>query len=75
MEDALKAIAIATLCLALASTTSNARGPYDFINVGTHGGAYTNDQNGSFFRCAPLQSPSALPKPGKTMENKPALVS
>src|SRR5436190_3779240 len=39
--------------LALASTTSDARGPYGSINVGNwHGGAYTNDKNGSFSHCA-----------------------
>src|SRR5436190_2615696 len=52
MKTAIKAIA-ATLCLALASTASNARGPYGSINVGNwQGGAYTNDKNGSFSHCA-----------------------
>jgi len=52
MKTAINAIA-ATLCLALASTASNARGPYGSINVGNwHGGAYTNDKNGSFSHCA-----------------------
>src|SRR2546421_12852888 len=52
MKTAITAIAAATLCLALPST-SDARGPYGSINVGNwHGGAYTNDKNGSFSHCA-----------------------
>src|SRR2546423_15549773 len=52
MKTAITAIAAATLCLALPST-SHARGPYGSINVGNwHGGAYTNDKNGSFSHCA-----------------------
>src|SRR5881392_2980881 len=67
MKIALKAIASATPCLALASTTFNARGPYSCINVGNwHGGAYTNDKNGSFSHCAP--PPSAPPTAGKTIK-------
>jgi S1-C subfamily serine protease len=67
MEIALKAIAAATLCVALASTTSNARSPYGCINVGNwHGGAYTDDKNGSLSHCAP--PPSAPPNPGKTIK-------
>jgi hypothetical protein len=67
MEIALKAIAAATLCVALASTTSNARGPYGCINVGNwHGGAYTDDKNGSLSHCAP--PPSAPPNPGKNYQ-------
>ena len=52
MKTATRAIA-AILCLMAVSTTSSARGPYGSINVGNwHGGAYTNDKNGSFSHCA-----------------------
>src|SRR2546421_6106891 len=65
MKIALKAIASATPCLALASTTFNARGPYCCIS-NWHGGAYTNDKNGSFSHCAP--PPSAPPTAGQTIK-------
>jgi S1-C subfamily serine protease len=52
MKTAISAI-VAALCLVLASSTSGARGPYGSINVGNwHGGAYTNDKNGTFSHCA-----------------------
>lgn len=51
-------IAIAVvLCLILASSRSEARGPYGSINVGNwHGGAYTNDNSGTFSHCAAAAS-------------------
>lgn len=52
MKTTISAI-LAALCLVVASSTSNARGPYGSLNVGNwHGGAYTNDKSGSFSHCA-----------------------
>ncbi len=52
MKATISAI-VAALCLVVVSSTSSARGPYGSINVGNwHGGAYTNDQSGSFSHCA-----------------------
>src|SRR6201992_2397947 len=47
----------AVLCLILASSRSEARGPYGAINIGNwHGGAYTNDNSGTFSHCAAAAS-------------------
>ncbi|QHO72758.1 serine protease [Bradyrhizobium sp. CCBAU 051011] len=43
----------ALLCTIFASANAHARGPYGSISVGNwKGGAYTNDQTGSFSHCA-----------------------
>jgi S1-C subfamily serine protease len=43
----------ALLCTIFANSNADARGPYGTINVGNwQGGAYTNDQTGSFSHCA-----------------------
>ena len=49
-----RAAAIAALlCTIFASSNADARGPYGTISVGNwQGGAYTNDQTGSFSHCA-----------------------
>jgi hypothetical protein len=49
-----RAAAIAVLlCTIFASSNAVARGPYGAIHVGNwQGGAYTNDQSGSFSHCA-----------------------
>jgi S1-C subfamily serine protease len=49
-----RAAAIAVLlCTSFASSNADARGPYGTIHVGNwQGGAYTNDQSGSFSHCA-----------------------
>jgi S1-C subfamily serine protease len=49
-----RAAAIAALlCTIFASSNAEARGPYGSISVGNwQGGAYTNDQTGSFTHCA-----------------------
>src|SRR4029079_8065274 len=52
MKFAIRAV-VAAFCLIAASSTAQARGPYGSINVGNwKGGAYTNDQSGSFSHCA-----------------------
>ncbi|MDB5604158.1 MAG: serine protease [Bradyrhizobium sp.] len=52
MKFTIDAIA-AILCIVLASSTSSARGPYGSINIGNwQGGAYTDDETGSFTHCA-----------------------
>ena len=49
----LKVVVAALLSSALAISTAEARGPYGSINVGNwKGGAYTNDQTGTFSHCA-----------------------
>ena len=41
------------LCTLFASSNAEARGPYGSISVGNwKGGAYTNDETGSFTHCA-----------------------
>ena len=49
-----RAAAVAVLlCTIFASSNADARGPYGTISVGNwQGGAYTNDQTGSFTHCA-----------------------
>src|SRR5256885_11664534 len=49
-----RAAAIAALlCTIFASSNADARGPYGSISIGNwQGGAYTNDQTGSFSHCA-----------------------
>src|SRR5258705_2891655 len=49
-----RAAAIAALlCAIFAGSNADARGPYGTISVGNwQGGAYTNDQIGSFTHCA-----------------------
>ncbi|KRR00082.1 S1C family serine protease [Bradyrhizobium valentinum] len=49
-----RAAAVAVLlCAMFANSSSEARGPYGSISVGNwKGGAYTNDQTGSFSHCA-----------------------
>ena len=49
-----RAAAVAVLlCMIFASSNADARGPYGTISVGNwQGGAYTNDQTGSFTHCA-----------------------
>ena len=49
-----RAAAVAVLlCTIFASSNADARGPYGSISVGNwQGGAYTNDQTGSFSHCA-----------------------
>src|SRR6266576_4043647 len=49
-----RAAAIAALlCTIFAGSNADARGPYGTISVGNwQGGAYTNDQTGSFSHCA-----------------------
>src|SRR5437879_13061209 len=43
----------ALLCTIFASSNADARGPYGTISIGNwQGGAYTNDQTGSFSHCA-----------------------
>src|SRR6266702_4220198 len=52
MKFAIGAV-VAALCLIAAPSTAEARGPYGSISVGNwKGGAYTNDQTGSFSHCA-----------------------
>src|SRR6187551_2897990 len=52
MKSAIGAL-VAAFCLLAATSPSIARGPYGSINVGNwKGGAYTNDQSGSFSHCA-----------------------
>ena len=50
-----RAAAIAALlCTIFASSNADARGPYGSISVGNwQGGAYTNDQTGSFTHVQP----------------------
>jgi S1-C subfamily serine protease len=49
-----RAVAVAVLTAAISfNSNAEARGPYGSINVGNwKGGAYTNDQSGSFSHCA-----------------------
>lgn len=49
-----RAVAVAVLMAAISfNSNAEARGPYGSINVGNwKGGAYTNDQSGSFSHCA-----------------------
>jgi hypothetical protein len=49
-----RAAAVAVLlCTIFAGSNADARGPYGSISVGNwQGGAYTNDQTGSFSHCA-----------------------
>src|SRR5258708_36458047 len=49
-----RAAAIAALlCTIFAGSNADARGPYGSISIGNwQGGAYTNDQTGSFSHCA-----------------------
>ena len=49
-----RATAVAVLlCTMFANSNADARGPYGTISVGNwQGGAYTNDQTGSFSHCA-----------------------
>jgi hypothetical protein len=49
-----RAAAVAVLLSTIfASSNADARGPYGSISVGNwQGGAYTNDQTGSFTHCA-----------------------
>ncbi|WFU17271.1 trypsin-like peptidase domain-containing protein [Bradyrhizobium sp. CB3481] len=49
-----RAAAIAALlCVILAGSSADARGPYGSISIGNwQGGAYTNDQTGAFSHCA-----------------------
>lgn len=56
MKNPITTIA-AILCLILASSSSEARGPYGSINIGNwHGGAYTDDKSGAFSHCAAAAS-------------------
>src|SRR5271154_3836576 len=48
---------VAILSVVLASSLSEAGGPYGSINIGNwHGGAYTDDKSGSFSHCAAAAS-------------------